>query len=220
MNIYYEEQHSMDVFHNNVNVQELVDICLKYYNTFVFDDIIGSITVKTKKLAKKFLDEAEIKYVSPDYVKLFLKFKQCILNLFDNPQIKNLKGAFLEVLSFRIFNKLFKPHIVAKDCRVWVDTIPSDLTVDIAMEYVDSALICECKVPSTKYNWNIFKNLLDIKSRSLDYYNTYAITLDSKERMDSKKSRIKQNVKEAVTIDDVKCIHRETIGDFNSFLIS
>ena len=88
------------------------------------------------------------------------------------------------------------------------------------MEYVDSALICECKVPSTKYNWNIFKNLLDIKSRSLDYYNTYAITLDSKERMDSKKSRIKQNVEEAATIDDVKCIHRETIGDMNSFLIS
>ena len=220
MNIYYEEQHSMDVFHNNVNVQELVDICLKYYNTFVFDDIIGSITVKTKKSAKKFLDEAEIKYVSPDYVKLFLKFKQCILNLFDNPQIKNLKGAFLEVLSFRIFNKLFKPHIVAKDCRVWVDNIPSDLTVDIAMEYVDSALICECKVPSTKYNWNIFKNLLDIKSRSLDYYNAYTITLDSQERMNSKKSRIKQNVEEAVNIGDVKCIHRETIGDMNSFLIS
>ena len=106
MNIHYEEQHSMDVFHNNVNVQELVDICLKYYHTFVFDDIIGSITVKNKKLAKKFLDESEIKYDSPDYVKLFLKFKQCILNLFDSSQIKNLKGAFLEVLSFRIFNIL------------------------------------------------------------------------------------------------------------------
>ena len=62
MNIYYEEQHSMDVFHNNVNVQALVDICLRYYNTSVFDDIIGSITVKNKKSAKKFLDEAEIKY--------------------------------------------------------------------------------------------------------------------------------------------------------------
>lgn len=35
MNIYYDEQHSMDVFHNNVNVQVLVNICLKYYGTFV-----------------------------------------------------------------------------------------------------------------------------------------------------------------------------------------
>ena len=220
MNIYYEEQHSMDVFHNNVNVQALVDICLRYYNTFVFDDIIGSITVKNKKSAKKFLDEAEIKYVSPDYAKLFLKFKQCILNLFDSSQIKNLKGAFLEVLSFRIFKILFKPHIEAKDCIVLIDGVPSDLTVDIAMEYMDSALICECKVPSTKYNWDIFKNLLDIKSRSLDYYNPYAITLDSQERMDSKKSRIKYAVNEARNIDDVICIYRETIGDFNSFLIS
>lgn len=220
MKIYYEEQHSMDVFHNNVNVQALVDICLRYYNTFVFEDIIGSITVKTKKSAKKFLDEAETKYVSPDYARLFLKFKQCILNLFDSSQIKNLKGAFLEVLSFRIFNILFKPHVVAKDCRVCVDGIRSDLTVDIAMEYVDSALICECKVPSTKYKWDIFKNLLDIKSLSLDYYNAYTITLDSQERMDSKKSRIKYSVDEARNIDDVICIYRETIGDFNSFLIS
>ena len=220
MNIYYEEQHSMDVFQNNFNVQVLVDICLKYYNTFVFDDIIGSITVKNKKSAKKFLDEAEIKYISSDYTRLFMKFKQCILNLFDSPQIKNLKGAFLEVLSFRIFKILFKPHIEAKDCRVWIDDIRSDLTVDIAMEYADSALICECKVPSTKYKWDIFKNLLDIKSRSLDYYNTYAITLDSQERMDSKKLKIKYSVDEAVNIDDVICIYRETIGDFNSFLIS
>jgi len=218
MNIYYDEQHSMDVFHNNVNVQVLVNICLKYYDTFVFDDIIGSITVKNKELSKKFLDEAEIKYVAPDYARLFLKFKRCVLNLFDDPQIKNLKGAFLEVLSFRIFNILFKPHVVAKDCKVWIDGIPSDLTVDIAMEYEDSALICECKVPSTKYKWDIFKNLLDIKLRSLDYYNAYAITLDS--RVDSKKSRIKYTVDEAVNIDDVICIYRETIGDFNSFLIS
>ena len=220
MKIYYEEQHSMDVFHNNVNVQALVDICLRYYNTFVFDDIIGSITVKNKKLAKKFLDEAEIKYISSDYAILFMKFKQCILNLFDSPQIKNLKGAFLEVLSFRIFKILFKPHIEAKDCRVWIDDIRSELTVDIAMEYVDSALICECKVPSTKYKWDIFKNLLDIKSRSLDYYNAYALTLDSQERMDSKKSKIKYSIDEAVNIDEVICIYRETIGDFNSFLIS
>ena len=54
MNIYYDEQHSMDVFHNNVNVQILVNICLKYYDTFVFDDIIGSITVKNKELSKNF----------------------------------------------------------------------------------------------------------------------------------------------------------------------
>ena len=220
MNICYDEQHSMDVFHNNVNVQALVDICLRYYHTFVFDDIIGAITVKNKRSAKKFLDEAEIKYVSPDYAKLFLKFKQCILNLFDDHQIKNLKGAFLELLSFRIFRILFKPHVMAKDCRVVIDKVPSDLTVDIAMEYVDSALICECKVPSTKYKWDIFKNLLAIKSRSLDYYNAYAVTLDSKERMDSKKSRIKHAVDEARNIDDVVCIYRETIGDFNSFLVS
>lgn len=38
--------------------------------------------------------------------------------------------------------------------------------------------------------------------------------------MDAKKLRIKHAVDEAVNIDDITCIYRETIGDFNSFLIS
>lgn len=61
---------------------------------------------------------------------------------------------------------------------------------------------------------------MDIKSWSLDYYNAYAITLDSQERMGSKKSRIKYAVDEVGNIDDVICIYRETVGDFNSFLVS
>ena len=44
----------MDVFHNNVNVQVLVNICLKYYDTFVFDDIIGSIQLRIKNYPKNF----------------------------------------------------------------------------------------------------------------------------------------------------------------------
>lgn len=218
MNIYYEEKHSMDVFHDDENIQALVDICLEHYNTFVFDDVIGSITVKNKNSAIKFLNEAENKYGSYYHAHIFLKLKQSILNLFNNPQIKNLKGAFLEVLSFKIFESLFNPHITAKDCKVWIDDVSSDYTVDIAMEYDDSALICECKVPSTKFNWKIFKNMLDIKARSSNYYYAYAITLDIKERMDSKKDRIKRTVLDAKNIDDIICIHRENIGVYNSFL--
>ena len=41
------------------------------------------------------------------------------------------------------------------------------------MEYAGSALICECKIPSSKFKWDIFKNLLEIKSQSLNYYDAY-----------------------------------------------
>ena len=84
MDICYDEQHSMEVFHDNVNVQILTDICLKYYNTFVFDDIIGSITFKNKNLAKKFLDEAEMKYVSQVYESGESSGEISLMDLFNN----------------------------------------------------------------------------------------------------------------------------------------
>ena len=34
---------------------------------------------------------------------IFLSYNQCILNIYGDEHVKNLKGAFLEVLSFKIF---------------------------------------------------------------------------------------------------------------------
>ena len=137
---------------------------------------------------------------------IFNKFEQALLNLFDDSKIKNLKGAFLEVLSFRIFELYYNPYKTAKDCNVLIIDFKSDLTVDIAMEYGDEGLICECKVPSSRFNWNIFKNLLDIKIKSLDYFHPYAVTLDTKQRMDAKKIRIENTVDEACNLDEFFCI--------------
>ena len=84
------------------------------------------------------------------------------------------------------------------------------------MEYDSSALCCECKVPTSKFDWNIFKNLLDIKMQSQNFFDVYAITLDLKERMDSKKQRIENSVEESRgIIDDVYCIAREDLANFN-----
>lgn len=54
MNISYVENHSMDKFHDDEDIQILVEICLKNYDTFIFDDIIGSITFKNKNLLRDF----------------------------------------------------------------------------------------------------------------------------------------------------------------------
>ena len=162
------------------------------------------------------MDEVENKYVLPDQLRLFLKFKQCILNLFDSHQIKNLKGAFLEVLSFKILEKQHNPYIFCTDCNVIIDSWKSNLTVDIAMESDSSALCCECKVPTSKFTWDIFKNLLDIKNQSQNYFSVYAVTLSEQERMDSKKQRINRSVPESIgVIDEVHCITRENLINFS-----
>ena len=120
--------------------------------------------------------------------------KRSILNLFNDSQIKNLKGAFLEVLSFRIFETYFKPNLAYTDCNLCIDGWKSQLTVDIAMEFSDFGLVCECKVPSSKFNSDIFYNLLNIRYYSENYFHPYAVTLDCKGRMDSKKHRIEHAI--------------------------
>ena len=215
MNISYVENHSMDKFHDDEDIQILVEICLKNYDTFIFDDIIGSITFKNKNLLRDFLNEAKNKYISSVELELFDKYQNCLLNLFDNPRIKNLKGAFLEVLSFKIFELAFNPFKTAKDCNVLIDDFKSKLTVDIAMEYAGSGLICECKVPISKFNGDIFENLLEIKTNSLSYFHPYAVTLESQERMDAKKIRIETAVDEVCNLDEIIFVCREDMGNFN-----
>lgn len=216
MNISYETKNSMEKFHNNENVQELVSLCLDNYHTKIFDDIVGAISSRNKGQAIVFLEELENYYIGTSNFHLFSVYKSIILTLFDDSRIKNLKGAFLEVLAFKILENQYLPHTSYTDCNVWIDGWGSELTVDIAMECGLSGLCCECKVPTSKFTWQIFKNLLDIRSYSNNYFNVFAITLEYKERMDMKKQRIKCAVPEAIgCIDEVNCITRENLGNFN-----
>lgn len=216
MNISYEPNFSMEKFNNDDRIQNLVNICLDNTHDLVFDDIVGAITLPNENVVIDFFDKLEHKYLSSPNFQLFSKYKSIILSLFRDSQIKNLKGAFLEVLSFKILEKKHNPNIFSTDCKVIIDSWKSNLTVDIAMESDSFALCCECKVPTSKFTWDIFKNLLDIKDKSQNYFSVYAVTLSEQERMDSKKQRINRSVHESIgVIDEVHCITRENLMDFS-----
>ena len=78
----------------------------------------------------------------------------------------------------------------------------------------DKLIVC---VSFSFFNWNIFKNLLDIKIKSLDYFHPYAVTLDTKQRMDAKKIRIENTVDEACNLDEIIFLYRENMGNFNLY---
>ena len=216
MNISYEPNFSMRKFHENRHIQILVDICLNNYYNPIFDDIVGAITSPNEESLMYFLNELENRYVGTPNFNIFSTYKFSILMLFKDSQIKNLKGAFLEVLAFKILERHYHPHITCTDCKVLINLWKSDLTVDIAMEYDSLGLCCECKVPTSKFTWDIFKNLLDIKMKSQNYFNVYAITLSDKKRMDAKKRRITEAVEDSIgIIDEVHCITRDSIVNFN-----
>lgn len=216
MNISYEPHFSMEKFNNDIRIQNLVNICLDNNYGQVFDDIVGAIALPNENAVIDFFDKLEHKYRSAPNFQLFSKYRLIILSLFRDSQIKNLKGAFLEVLSFKILEKQHNPYIFCTDCNVIIDSWKSNLTVDIAMESDSSALCCECKVPTSKFTWNIFKNLLDIKNQSQNYFSVYAVTLSEQERMDSKKQRINRSVPESIgVIDEVHCITRENLINFS-----
>ena len=212
MNLKFIPNKSMERFHNNINIQTLVSLCMdNYYNT-IFDDIL--LLISSKKYLE-LLNELEEKYLNTEQFEIFKLYKKCILNIYDDSQIKNLKGAFLEVLSFNIFNNYYNPFYSSTDCFICIDDWKSEKTVDIAMLYDNSALVGECKVPVSKFNWKIFKNLLDIKSNFDGNMSLYAITLDNQIRMDKKMQKIIFEVPECETLDDILVITRDTFNQYN-----
>ena len=207
MNIRFIPNKSMKQFHENENIQKLVSICIENYHTSIFDDVI---LLLSSKHYNEILQQLEEKYYDTNEFGIFLSYKQCILNIYGDEHVKNLKGAFLEVLSFKIFYNNFNPYYYSNDCLISIDGWQSEKTVDIAMLYNSSALACECKVPASKFNWDIFRNLLEIKLNG--DFDVYAITLDNKIRMDKKIQKIIFNVPECDSLDDILVITRDNFN--------
>ena len=79
------------------------------------------------------------------------------------------------------------------------------------MKCDDSGLVCECKVPSSKFSWEIFKNLLNIKFYSKNYFSLFAITLVTRIRMKNKINKIIRTVDECESLDEIHIIAREDL---------
>lgn len=215
MNITYKPNKSMEKFHKDKNIEALISICMINYHNPIFDDIVASISFPNKDLLIEYLDRLEENYINTPKIHVFHEYKELLLNLFENSQVKNLKGAFLEVLSQTIFEYAYRPQIIHNDCIIGIDEWYSDLTVDIAFECSNGGLICECKVPASKFNWDIFRNLLDIYEKSDYYFSPFAVTLNNRESIEIKKERIMNVVAEANNLDEIHIIAREDLSRFN-----
>lgn len=204
----------MEKFHSNDDINSLISICMTNYHNPIFDDIIASITFSNKNQLIEYLNRIERNYIYTSKIHVFHEYKELLLNIFDDSQIKNLKGAFLEVLTQTILECVYHPRIVYNDCVVGIGDWKSDLTVDIAIECISKGLICECKVPANKFNWNIFKNLLDIYEKSNNYFSPFAVTLNNRKSIEIKKERIMNVVPEANNLNEIHIIAREDLSKF------
>ena len=111
----------MELFHKNNEINVLVSLCMNYCDTTIIDDILALISISTIDIMYEYLEILEIKYINSYLYDIFLKFKQCILLIFDNKHMKNLKGAFLEVLTLAIFEKYYPNNKHYTDCNVCIN---------------------------------------------------------------------------------------------------
>ena len=175
------------------------------------EDILSLLTVSSKEKLAILLNEFESKHLNDGLYDVFLEYKDIIITLYNAPQFKNLKGAFLEVLSLNIFMDFYDFENISTDCKVEIGSWISKKTVDIAMKCDDSGLVCECKVPSSKFSWEIFKNLLNIKFYSKNYFSLFAIILATRIRMKNKINKIIRTVDECESLDEIHIIAREDL---------
>lgn len=213
MNIKFNPQNSMIAFHNSNSVLHLVDLCLNNIESHVFDDILALIKRPNLTKAEKYFDAMRYDYSKKDEMDIFYDLKKTITTIYNHKNMSQLRGAFLEVLSFNIFRRLYPFEEYSVDCNVIVDGWDSQKTVDIGIKCENKGIISECKISRRRFNKKLICKLLEIKSRANDYFSIFLITLEGKSKIYDKLEKISKYNPE-LDLSQIFIVHRGIFKDF------
>ena len=213
MKIDFYNNDSMTQFHKNEDLINLVNFSLEHIDEDVFDDVLLLITRTSMEKLNIYLEIMEINYIQLNEMELFNLLKKYFLEVYSNKNVPNLRGAFLELLSFYFFRKLYEVYEYSLDCTVCIDDWCSSKTVDIGINCQNFGLVSECKISRKNFNKELIKNLLEIKFKSDDFFKLFIICLDNKRELCLKLREIKRDERE-LNLNQINIVHRENFKDF------
>lgn len=215
MKIDFLDNESMTQFYNNEDLVNLVNFAFDHIEEDVFDDILLLITRTSLEKIKIYLEKMESSYSQLDEMELFNSLKKYFLEVYSNKNLPNLRGAFLELLSLNVFKHLYEIYDYSLDCNVCIGDWCSSKTVDIGINCLNQGFVGECKISRKNFNEEHIWNLLDIKSRSDDFFNLFIICLDNKRELCLKLREIKRDEMD-LNLNGINIVHRSNFKDFYS----
>lgn len=205
----------MKKFHEDENLNKLVNICLENKNNQIFFDVVDLISLRDVFAVDSTLNLLAKDYEIKDLKDLFIQYQNCFKRIYGNSTQNNLRGAFLELLAFKIFSEEFDYKDYSMDCNVVIDQWVSRRTVDIGMLCEDHALACESKISDFYFSKEIFENLLEIKSNSDDFFSVCIVTLASKRSITEKIDKIGKDFENPDELNRVHVLTRSDLANFS-----
>lgn len=215
MDIKFIPLNTMKDFHNNENVLHLLDLCISNIGDRLFDDVLYLIRSPSLAKAKNRLEQIKYIYSKKDEMSVFDDLKDTIVQIYSHEKFHQLKGAFLEVLSFNIFKRLYPTGEYCLNCNVLIDDWNNHKEVDIGIKCEEKGIISECKTSRRRFNKTVLGKLLEIKNKSEDYFSLFIITLDNKSKICQKLDEISYHNQD-LDLSGIYVIHRNNFSRFCS----
>ena len=185
-----EPSTNTNLFYHNNYVNQLVDLALWNIEDKIFLDILNLIstynninTINRLLLLFKY-DADDSKIQIYDQVKLLLD------NIYLDKDKDNLRGVFLELLTFKYLNNNFPIIKSDLDCHVVIDGVKCKKTVDVFALWEYDGFISECKINHKYFEDHDLSTLNTLYFNSEKKLSPYIITLASEDLINEKLNEI------------------------------
>lgn len=214
-----EHSKNHNSFFENPQLNQLVDLSLQNLDNDVFLNIITLITLKSLGQIEKNISLCK---ADPDCldVTIYNDILSIFEKIFTETSSSNLRGAFLELLTFKFINKKYNPYQSDFDCYVITNGIKSEKTVDVfALCENFKGIVCECKLSHTNLKDSHLSNLNKIYHNSEKILVPYIIALSKRELVDEALNQIVENHDNNtfVYLGEVNIISNSNLSDFFNF---
>lgn len=208
-----------NIFFDNHYLNRLVTLSLENLDNNVFLNIITLITLDTIDTVENMMPiiksdpECSDTTVYDDVLNIFKEIHK-------SKHSSNLRGAFLELLTFKFINKKYGPFQLDFDCYVITNGIKSEKTVDVfALCENFQGLVCECKISHNNFKEYHLSNLNTIFYNSNNILTPYIITFSSQNLIEKILIKIVQDDETNVYVhlNDIHVISNTNIMDFFKF---
>ncbi len=206
-------------FFDNHYLNRLVNLSLENLDNDVFLNIITLITLKSLGQIEQNISLCK---ADPDCldVTIYNDILSIFEKIFTETSSSNLRGAFLELLTFKFINKKYNPYQSDFDCYVITNGIKSEKTVDVfALCENFQGLVCECKISHNNFKDYHLSNLNNIFHNSNNILTPYIITFSSQNLIEKILIKIVQDDETNVYVhlNDIHVISNTNIMDFFKF---
>lgn len=203
-------------FFQDKYLNKLVDLSLENLENDVFLNIITLIKLPNLENIKNIIPQFKLDPDCED-ISVYDEILSIFNEIYNEKEYANIKGSFLELLTFKFINRKYDVYKSDFDCYVELDGVKSDKTVDVFALCINlKGFICECKLSHINFKDYHLSNLNNIFKNSNDILLPYIITFSNRELIRDKLITI---VKDDDTNSDVylgliKIISNNNLSDF------